>query len=713
MVVKGNAPGEGGPYGLTVTDLNSTGGFNCNDDSAAGDAYFEFNVSDPNGRRVTIDTDNSALDTVVALFPAGAPINATGHIACNDDGGTTAGASKITQDLAPGVYYAVVRAKNGVSNPGLPFEISIRDDDSMGSIACGATDVTGPAVIRKQLNAGTYHLVVKGMPGSDKGAYKVRFRDNGPYTNAAGEVACNDAQNELVYNVSGGKPYYVVVKGAATNQSGPYKLTVENLVAQVGMGCGADPTSPDAFYRFHLSADTRVQIDTLGSQDTSGVPTNTVIGLYDATASYFGTNYAEDKYHTPVGCDDDSGNPARGWSKITADLAGNREYYVVVKSRGAGWGVGAKLPYIVNVRDLGTNQPIACADVNSSLLMTKTLPAGDYRVVMSNSTGSGGGGPFDVRFKNLSVASSGATQVACNDAQDELTYSVAAGRPYYVVVKGDAPTDKGKYSMVVETSTSGASMGCNANPSAPDAFFKFHVAKQGNVILDTDGSTADTVIALYAASTAVFSTNYATDSAGAVVNCNDDGGATAGASRITANLLPGDYYLVVKAKTAGWGSAALPFNVSIRDSDTTSSIACASNTQGGKKILSHLEAGDYNLVTSRGSAPGGAYSVKFRNTATTTAETGQRLACVAGGSVTVTNLIGGHDYFVVVKGNNATDAGAYKLTLEDTVSLAAASGSTSVACAPEGTKIDGVYPPVARTTPSSRATAPAAWVRTR
>ena len=243
------------------------------------------------------------------------------------DSGATTGSSKITRDLAPGVYYVVVRAKQGTANPGLPFELSVRDDSALSTIACGASDVNGPAQIRAELGPGTYHVVLKGMPGSDKGAYKLRIRDEGPYLNAASEVACNDTQNEILYNVTAGKPYYAVIKGAASNQSGPYKLTVENLVAQVGMGCNANATSPDAVYRFHLSADTRVQIDTVGSQTSAStpVPTDTVIGLYDSSVSYFGTNYAEDKNRALVNCDDNSADAAKGWSRIVADLAGNRD----------------------------------------------------------------------------------------------------------------------------------------------------------------------------------------------------------------------------------------------------------------------------------------------------------------------------------------------------------------------------------------------------
>jgi hypothetical protein len=695
VLVKGNTALAKGAYGLTVSDLGGGSAWSCNDDSAAGDAYFEFNVDDPAGRRVTVDTEGSALDTVVAIFPAGAPISAAGKLACDDDSGATAGSSKITRDLAPGVYYAVVRPKLGAANPNLPFELSVRDESVYASVACAATSASGKAQLKATLGPGTYHTVLKGMSGSAQGAYKIRFRDETPYLNAASEVACNDAQNELVYNVTADKPYYAVVKGAATNQSGAYRLTVENLVARNGMGCNANAASPDAVYRFHLSANANVQIDTAGSQTPgmSPVPTDTVIALYDSSASYFGTNYATNRLGASTNCDDDSGDAGKGWSKITADLAGNRDYYVVVKSKSSGWGGISTLPYVVNVRDLDTNQPIACASTNTSLLMTESLPAGDYRVVVSNLNGSSGGAPFDVRFRNTTAASSGATQVACSDTPEEFTYDVVASRPYYLMVKGDAANDRGQYGLVVETSGTGASsMGCGASPAAPDAFFKFELASQATVVLDTENSTVDTVLGLYAGNTNVFGTNYALDVHGASVQCDDDGGISDGASRIEAELDSGTYYVVVKGKSAGWNTPSQAFNLSIRDQTNTGSIACASSSEGNKRIVQSLAPGNYQVVMANASAAGGAYSLKFRDTAMSGVQNGAPVSCVASGSLAVNNLAGGHEYYVVVKGNTATDAGNYTLTMEDSVSLAAASGSTSVACAPEGMTIEGTYP---------------------
>ena len=89
-----------------------------------------------------------------------------------------------------------------------------------------------------------------------------------------------------------------------------------------------------------------------------------------------------------------------------------------------------------------------------------------------------------------------------------------------------------------------------------------------------------------------------------------------------------------------------------------------------------LQPGDYNVVLSSGTASGGAYSVTLADASHVNYQVGTPVGCAVGGPLTVNNLNAGHDYYVVVKGNNATDAGGYTLKLEDTVSLAAASGST-------------------------------------
>jgi cysteine-rich repeat protein len=729
IVVKGKNAGDVGAYGLVVQDLSGVPSFGCNDDTTSGDAFYSFTVSNPAGSNVTIDSEGSSLQTVLALFPSGASYsrddrNNVTRVCCNPvSAGAPTGACNtvpscdgkpddmVTCDassgvmgtslingvhLAPGTYYVVARARLGAPNARLPFVVSVRDDDGVPSNYCSVTASGNPAKIRQVLQPGTYWAVLKGVAGAPPtdGAYNLSFRDYGPFAKAATEVACDRVSDTITQNVTAGKPYYVVVKGDTAADRGPYKLTVENLQLGSGMGCNADLQSPDAFYRFSLSASTQVLIDTQGSA------LDTVIALYNVGVSYFGTNYATDTGGSSVSCNDDAPEAiavGQHWSKIRATLPAG-DYYLEVTGRqgaGAAWGTNSN-PFTVSIRDEGANSNIACAP-SSAPSITQTLPAGEYTLVVSDDTGTGGA--YDVRFKDLSAVAGNAVRIECDTTNDTVTHTVDANKQYYVIVKGDgAATAKGAYTLNVESIDGTAtSMGCGVDPKAPDAFFKFRATQQTDLTLDTVGSTLNTVLAVYPGNATTFGTNYARDAFGQLIGCDDDGGGGTD-SQITTTLAPGDYYAVVKGKTSSWGQGNLPFNLSIRDDDSTRAITCA-NAGSGALITQTLDAGNYLVVLSDTDpiavGSGGAYSVTFKNMSTVGAQNGVLKGCAidtldnGGSGIPVT---GGKDYYVVVKGNTATDAGNYTLTLEDLASSQAAAGSTPIACATAGSSIDSIYP---------------------
>ncbi|HKP59924.1 MAG TPA: C-type lectin domain-containing protein [Polyangiales bacterium] len=336
--------------------------------------------------------------------------------------------------------------------------------------------------------------------------------------------------------------------------------------------------------------------------------------------------------------------------------------------------------------------PIAVGNKDKGFKLLETLGAGDYRIVVSSALTDGD--KFDVRVRNTNFAATAAVNVACDTAGQALVYPLAANTDYYLVVKGASAAESGSYGLLLETAGVGPSMGCGVDAGAPDAVYKFHVASQRTVAIDTIGSSFDTVLAIYPASATAFDTNYAFDANGVQLPCDDNSGSSL-AGRIEAPLAAGDYYAVVKSKSTAWSSTVGAYRVSIRDSQATSALACASSSIGARKILQTLQPGNYSLIVSSESTAGGAYSVKFRDVSHFGLENGVQLACAngAGNSVTYGNFEAGRDYYVVVKGNAATESGAYELSVEDTVSLSAAAGSTAVACAAEGSKIDAVYPP--------------------
>ena len=92
-----------------------------------------------------------------------------------------------------------------------------------------------------------------------------------------------------------------------------------------------------------------------------------------------------------------------------------------------------------------------------------------------------------------------------------------------------------------------------------DAFYKFTLAVDTSIEINTDGSAIDTVIAVYDGAETSFATNYATDVSAVTIGCDNDSGGTPGASKIVADMAAGTYYLVVKNDVP---SFALPDAVS-------------------------------------------------------------------------------------------------------------------------------------------------------
>ncbi|HMI90319.1 MAG TPA: hypothetical protein VK509_03095, partial [Polyangiales bacterium] len=644
-------------------------------------------------------------------------------IGCDSNSGT-GGSSLLNANLPPGRYHVVVRSRLGALDPDDVFNISIHDTDSSVSSVCDATDVGGQAVIRQMLQPGTYWVAMSGKSGStpDSGAYSLRMRDYGPIRNGATLVApapqttpvsdplCSaSAANTVTANVVAGQPYYVVVKGATAADRGRYKLTVENLQAAALMGCNAEASSPDAFYKFSLSTTTDIEILVEG-QGGSTTTLDPVIAVYSASAAFFGTNYALSDVGVPVPCDDDGGaafTGIAGSSHIGATMPAG-DYYLVVKGKGAASAWGATdLPFLVSIRDRTGKSAIDCAPATGpdpSKIVADLAP-GDYRLVVSGDDPTGGA--YEIDFKDLSASLNKADRVGCGVGSLEVP-NLVPNNPYYLVVKGDAGATAGSYGMTVETLDGAASnIGCNADFLSPDAFFKFNVTQQTEVVVDTADSIVDTVIALYPGNTTTFGTNnYARDAFNTTVACNDDFGGQK-SSQISATLAPGSYYVVVKGKATGWPSSSMPFNLSIRDDGNSRAITCADDVGAGSpKIVQSLPAGDYLVVLSdtdpeSSPAAGGAYSITFRDVHAS-GGSGLPLSCGqnridggdANGDLKPDGIAvqGGRTYYVVLKGNANGDEDSYRLTVDDVVSTQAGAGSAAIACAGEGSSVDAVYP---------------------
>ncbi|MDD9946171.1 MAG: PPC domain-containing protein, partial [Myxococcales bacterium] len=413
---------------------------------------------------------------------------------------------------------------------------------------------------------------------------------------------------------------------------------------------------------------------------------------YEDDETYFGTNYALDAYGAGTFCDNDGGSTA-GASSITADLSPG-SYYAVVKAEN---GSLASMPFELSVKDENANAAIECATAIDPRIQ-RTLPPGDYSLVVSNDNTAGGA--YNISFQDAAGSVGAAVQVACNDLNDEIVYPVEANTPYYVMVKGSTDSDVGAYGLVVESNDNSTSaMGCGADADSPDAFYRFSVTTQTTVAIDTNGSDLDTVIALYDGSATSFGTNYANDAFGDGTSCDDDSGVTPGASYLEVTLAPGDYYLVVKGKNAGFGAADQAFVVSLRDTTINGAVAC-SNAASGAELTQVFNPGTYTVVVSSQSAPGGNYDISFSDTASQGTTAGSLVAggCVYGGNLSDVAVSGGKDYYVVVKGDVGSGSGNYDLDIVDnTVSdteVTGQNGLGALACGGEvAGPIQGVYPP--------------------
>ncbi|MDD9968663.1 MAG: PPC domain-containing protein, partial [Myxococcales bacterium] len=631
LVVKGDNSSDAGPYSLSVTGAPDTIP-GCDDDSAAADALFEFSVASP--RTVQLDTSGSSLDTVLALFDDSDTL-----LGCDDDS-AGGGASRLTQALSAGTYYAVLRPKNGTAT-GLPYQLSIRDNDGLGAIACADGAATTGGSLSQALPAGDYIVALTGQTGDPTGSYSLSVNDDSSY---ATWLACDTATDAFSYDLQAGHHYFLMVKGDTPGAAGAYGLSLNAQGAYDDLGCGADPASHDAFYRFTLDQQTRVRVDTIGSA------LDTVVGIFPAgTTTFDASRYAIDADGNPVPCDDDSGGG--GTSLLEAELVPGA-YYVVVKSDEPPW-LGGDLPFRLSVRDEGALGALACAAPGGSI--TEVVQPGTYTVALSSDGTTGGA--YEIRFANQDVTGAqDGTPIACGDSSG-LTANVQQGTDYYLVVKGDTAGDAGPYDVIIEDALSTAGTAANTPIACTDSSSTLQTTiPPGDyfaVVKGTAGSEGDYILSL-ADGAALMDANR--------LACDDDGGPN-GTSAIEADLMPGSYWVVVK----GDGPAdSGNYQLNVRDLDTfdDNRLACSGPT-AGSRVETSLSAGqDYTLLMKGTDGEQGAYNVKMYDADNLTAG-GSLLGC-SDNNGTLSQTLSEGVYYLALKGDRIGDRGVFQFDMGDT-----------------------------------------------
>jgi len=215
--------------------------FSCNTNRSSVDAVFKFSVTGSGTRTIIIDTIGSGYNTTLNLYKTS--VTSSNRVTCDDNSGGN-NTSRISTSLGSGTYYIVI--KGATSSAKGAYTLNIRDTSVTLTSTYQCDYNSGPSgrsLIEADLAAGSYRVVVKGKAATDKGAYKLILRD----LNAVptGRIACDSLSGGtgayLERELDPGT-YHVVLKGSATSGAGDYKLSIRDAskvnINNTAVACG-------------------------------------------------------------------------------------------------------------------------------------------------------------------------------------------------------------------------------------------------------------------------------------------------------------------------------------------------------------------------------------------------------------------------------------------------------------------------------------------
>lgn len=421
-----------------------------------------------------------------------------------------------------------------------------------------------------------------------------------------------------------------------------------------GGQCGTANGARDAFVAFSVTG---------GSNRT--ITLSTAGSNFDSTLQLYRYTDAAQTTYAYVDCDDDGGSNST--SLLTKTLVpGN--YFVVI----SGDDSGDDGTYYLRISDSTTSSDvIACNDDPTTGGGTKARL--DSVALTANTTyyavvkGFSGSGNYKLRIRDNSLpTTSTPNRMDCNDdigstVQSELTAALNAGT-YYVVVKGGAVGAKGPYSLQIEDTLNppvATVLQCDDNSGGSGTSKIQRSLAAGDYWLALKGKTAGAAGA--------YTLRIADDSAavGTILECDDDSGVD-GSSVIERDLTPGTYYVIVKGDNAGEAGS---YKLSVRDvtNKKLNLVQCDDDSAPANtsRIVRDLTPGTY-YVTIKGDAAtdAGAYSLTVQDTANSPLGA---LACDDDSGTYKTSVISrslnAGTYYVAVKGYNPTAQGDYQLTI--------------------------------------------------
>jgi len=599
----------------TITNNYTGAQIGCGTADNSPDAVYSFAVGTPT--RVRVTTEDSALDTVLALVDGSGNTLTTSTAYSNNDSESSSNGN-INLGALDGKSLRVTGSTS-----------SLDSDYDNALVGCDATsrDAVFKFTLAQehdvQIDSITPTTAMDTVIGLFRGSIissDTAYAGQTSYENlaSAGYPGAIDAKH---YKVTG------TTNGMVANYLGAQTGTCNTAAAD---------SSPDAVYRLHLNAQTDIRLDTLGSAF------DTVLSLHSALP---------DQTSTTITTGDTVASPYA--------IAGISNRNAVFSNSGAG-----TTSFAADVAvNSGSSTCAAHAAAPDAVLSFSVATLGSYQI---DTIGSG----FDTVLGVFPQASITTLPTATNSAGsgdasggavDAGALTAASWKSYTGTVSSSFVANKTDFT------------GCGASGSnGRDVFYKFNVTTTQTITIDTIGSAYDTVLGVFKSDLTQVPNTIASS------YCNDNG-ANPGDS-ITGTFTTGTYYVVVKGKTSG-SSGYGAYKISFRGSAAGLVPAGSCDDQSGgsntSKLTLTLSPGNYYAVVKGKTATDkGTYKLAVKHIDWVTAG-GTVVACNDNSDTTtttsridVTNLAAG-DYYVVIKGkNNASSGhGSYVLNMQDTGTL--------------------------------------------
>lgn len=664
----------------------------CTAHTQSPDAVYRFSLSEPT--RIRVSSAGSAFDTVLALTDG-------------DFGSPTDVSVAATNETQASAYDAgfLIGAWKRLFGTTLGMSANYRD----AFIGCGAGTSSPDAVFKFTLLSDTRVRIDTTGSGFDT----VVSLHNGaidPVTPVSNTTNTNEVASSALALGSANDAWYEVSGASTTDMSADY----------VGdtIGCGASDLSPDAVYSFTVASTTRVRVDTEGSSyDTMlslhdaqppyhvTVPLSPTPELYDL-GSINGSSRVLTGDTTPLASNYGGLSMGCGAYDATPDAVFkfrvDAPIGVEINTAGTTWDTAIGL-YPTTIMAPKEPPPTVVPNTNETKATATNAGAIDasWQVFtgstaqMAADTGwtgcSAAAIARDAFFKfslssthNVRVETGGSafdtvigvfrdaddSLVACdNDSgpgeTDVLTTLLQPG-PYYVVLKGDGPSDKGPYKLSIRDLDAANVIVCDDDLGGNGTSKIIAQLTPGDYHVLLKGKTppADGPFKIRLTDRDWFAVKRR-------LACDDNSGGVSD-SLIERDLAPGTYYAIVKGDFA---TERGPYKLRARDvsSAVASSHLVACNDDGLSPPVSRIEAdltaGTYHVVLKGKGTTSGAYNLTLRDLGA--AALGERIDCnddeVPG--VTQTSLLerdlGKGNYFVYVKGGDFDKKGPYQVRVTD------------------------------------------------